>query len=62
MATEQHRLLAVFAHPDDESFCPGGTMGLLARSGVRVQVLTATAARQGHAATLRFVRQKSCPW
>jgi len=35
-------LLAVFAHPDDESFRPGGTLALLARRGARVQVLTAT--------------------
>jgi len=34
--------LAVFAHPDDETFRPGGTLALLARQGVRVQVLTAT--------------------
>jgi LmbE family N-acetylglucosaminyl deacetylase len=35
-------LLAVFAHPDDETFRPGGTLALLAQRGVRVQVLTAT--------------------
>lgn len=35
-------LLAVFAHPDDESFRPGGTLALLVRRGVSVQVLTAT--------------------
>ena len=35
------RLLAIFAHPDDETFRPGGTLALLARQGVRVQVLTA---------------------
>ena len=35
-------LLAVFAHPDDESYRAGGTLALLARQGVRVQVLTAT--------------------
>jgi LmbE family N-acetylglucosaminyl deacetylase len=35
-------LLAIFAHPDDETFRPGGTLALLARQGVRVQVLTAT--------------------
>jgi len=35
-------LLAVFAHPDDETFRCGGTLALLARRGVRVQTLTAT--------------------
>jgi len=40
-------LLAVFAHPDDETFRPGGTLALLARSGVRVQVLTATRGEAG---------------
>ena len=35
-------LLAVFAHPDDETFRPGGSLALLARQGVRVQVLTTT--------------------
>lgn len=35
-------LLAVFAHPDDETFRPGGTLALLAQRGARVQVLTAT--------------------
>jgi LmbE family N-acetylglucosaminyl deacetylase len=40
-------LLAVFAHPDDESFRPGGTLALLAGRGVRVQVLTATRGEAG---------------
>ena len=40
-------LLAVFAHPDDETFRPGGTLALLARQGVRVQVLTATRGESG---------------
>jgi LmbE family N-acetylglucosaminyl deacetylase len=41
------RLLAVFAHPDDESFRPGGTLALLARAGVRVHLLTATRGEAG---------------
>jgi LmbE family N-acetylglucosaminyl deacetylase len=45
-------LLAVFAHPDDETFRPGGTLALLARGGVRVQVLTATRGEAGGAAEL----------
>lgn len=43
----EHRMLAVFAHPDDESFRCGGTLTLLARHGVRVQVLTATRGEAG---------------
>jgi LmbE family N-acetylglucosaminyl deacetylase len=45
------RLLAVFAHPDDESFHPGGTLALLARRGVRVHVLTATRGGAGSCGT-----------
>jgi LmbE family N-acetylglucosaminyl deacetylase len=41
------RLLAVFAHPDDETFRCGGTLALLAQRGVRVQVLTATRGQAG---------------
>ena len=40
-------LLGVFAHPDDETFRPGGALALLARKGVEVQVLTATRGQQG---------------
>ena len=39
--------LAIFAHPDDESFRPGGTLALLARRDVRVQLLTATRGEAG---------------
>lgn len=41
------RLLAIFAHPDDESFRCGGTLALLARRSVRVHVLTATRGETG---------------
>jgi len=40
-------LLAVLAHPDDETFRCGGALALLARQGVRVQVLTATSGQAG---------------
>ncbi len=40
-------LLAIFAHPDDETFRCGGTLALLARQGVRVHVLTATRGEAG---------------
>jgi len=40
-------LLAIFAHPDDETFRSGGTLALLAQCGVHVQVLTATRGQAG---------------
>lgn len=39
---QQHRLLAIFAHPDDESFGPGGTLARYASEGVDVHVLIVT--------------------
>lgn len=41
------RLLAVFAHPDDEAYRAGGVLAMLARRGARVQVLTATRGQAG---------------
>jgi LmbE family N-acetylglucosaminyl deacetylase len=40
-------LLAIFAHPDDETFRPGGTLALLAQYGVRVHLLTLTHGEAG---------------
>ena len=47
MPSEPPALLAVFAHPDDETFRCGGTLALLTRCGVRVQVLCATHGEAG---------------
>ena len=41
------RLLAIFAHPDDESYRAGGALALLARKGTQVWVLCATRGEQG---------------
>lgn len=40
-------LLAIFAHPDDESFRCGGTLALLAQHGWRIQLLTFTSGQAG---------------
>ncbi len=40
-------LLAVLAHPDDESFGMGGTLALYARRGVDVHLITATRGEAG---------------
>lgn len=42
MTSHRCVLLAIFAHPDDETFRPGGTLALLAQHGVRVKLLTFT--------------------
>jgi len=42
-----HCLLAVFAHPDDETYRPGGTLALLAQAGVHVHLLTFTRGEAG---------------
>ena len=41
------RLLAVFAHPDDETLGMGGTLARYAAEGVETYLLTATRGREG---------------
>jgi len=36
------RLLGVFAHPDDEVFCAGGTMARAAEAGAEVMIVSAS--------------------
>ncbi|MBI4772241.1 MAG: PIG-L family deacetylase [Chloroflexi bacterium] len=36
MSSTQRVMLAVFAHPDDESFGPGATLAKYTRAGVAV--------------------------
>jgi len=55
------RLLALFAHPDDESFRCGGTLALLARHGARVQVLTATRGESGSCGQPRLCTPEELP-
>ncbi len=45
----QRRLLVVTAHPDDETFGPGGTLALYARRGVAVYLVCATRGEVGEA-------------
>lgn len=45
----RRRLLAVLAHPDDESFGPGGTLALYAQRGVEVHLACATRGEVGSA-------------
>jgi LmbE family N-acetylglucosaminyl deacetylase len=56
------RLLGVFAHPDDETFCAGGTMAKYAADGWETMVISATRGQAGQirdplAATRRTLGQ-----
>ncbi|MFB5189205.1 PIG-L family deacetylase [Alicyclobacillus fastidiosus] len=42
-----HKLVAVFAHPDDETFICGGTLAKVAKSGVQVVLICATKGEMG---------------
>ena len=44
---EIQSLLAIFAHPDDETYRAGGTLALLAQESARVWVLCATRGEKG---------------
>lgn len=41
------RLLGVFAHPDDEVFCAGGTMARAIEAGAEVMIVSATRGERG---------------
>jgi len=41
------KILAVFAHPDDEAFGPGGTLAKYASEGVEIHLLSATRGEAG---------------
>ena len=58
------RLLGVFAHPDDETFCAGGTFARYAEQGAEIMVVSATRGQAGQirdatAGTRRSYRR--CP-
>jgi LmbE family N-acetylglucosaminyl deacetylase len=59
---DRPRLLAVFAHPDDETFCAGGTLAQKVAAGWEVLVVSATRGQAGQirdpqAATRRTLGQ-----
>lgn len=49
-------LLAVFAHPDDESFGVGGTLAKYAREGVEVSLVVATSGEAGEISDTSLAR------
>lgn len=49
---KKRKILGIFAHPDDETFGPGGTLAKYAKMGHEIHVLTATHGQAGQAAGL----------
>jgi LmbE family N-acetylglucosaminyl deacetylase len=56
-----YKLLAIFAHPDDESFRAGGILAILADCGVNVQVLTLTRGQAGSCGDPPVCSQEELP-
>ena len=56
---DQKRLLAVMAHPDDETFGMGGTLARYAREGVEVYLICATRGEVGEVDADRLEGYKS---
>ena len=48
------KLLAIFAHPDDEAFGPGGTLAYYASKGVEVHLLCATKGEGGEDTSIKY--------
>jgi LmbE family N-acetylglucosaminyl deacetylase len=53
------RLLAVFAHPDDECFCAGGTLARYAEAGAELLVISATRGDAGQIHDTRVATRRT---
>lgn len=56
---KQARLLGVFAHPDDETFCAGGTFARYARDGAEIMVVSATRGQAGRIRDARVATRRT---
>ncbi|MEZ4671632.1 MAG: PIG-L family deacetylase [Anaerolineae bacterium] len=55
----QRRILGVFAHPDDETFCSGGTFAKYAAAGATVRVVSATPGDAGQIRDARMATRRT---
>lgn len=61
MTNQPRRLLACFAHPDDETFGPGGTLARYAAEGVEVSLICATRGEGGEIADPALATRENLP-
>ncbi|MCI0711158.1 MAG: PIG-L family deacetylase [Chloroflexi bacterium] len=53
----EQRILAIFAHPDDEVFCAGGTLAFYALHGAEIIVISATKGQAGQIQNMALARR-----
>lgn len=58
-AGQQPRLLGVFAHPDDETFCAGGAFARYAKDGAEIMVVSATRGQSGQIRDARVATRRT---
>src|SRR5690242_17838554 len=56
---DQLRLLGVFAHPDDESFCAGGTFARYTNAGAEAMVVSATRGQAGQIRSAKVATRRT---
>jgi len=53
---QKYTIMGIFAHPDDESFGPGGTLAKYAHLGHKVITITATRGQAGQSSDKQIIR------
>jgi len=56
---DQLRILGVFAHPDDESFCAGGTFARYINAGAEAMVVSATRGQAGQIRSAKVATRRT---
>jgi LmbE family N-acetylglucosaminyl deacetylase len=56
---DQLRILGVFAHPDDESFCAGGTFARYTNAGAEAMVVSATRGQAGQIRSAKVATRRT---
>ena len=58
-STPKQKIMAIFAHPDDEVFCAGGTLARYATQGAETVVISATSGQAGQILDMHLARRET---